>query len=191
MSYNITIESGQSVRLPTAGKYCDRDIIVTAEGGKEDLDEVLTEQDNLIDELREVLRGKAVGSANPDGTTAWACGSFVLDEDVSSTIYIPHEMGCTPNFYVLFTEDEVAQVADYKGYIHNIVYIVDPVQQNATVRYGSLHTTYGGSSIFSNSSASISKHECTDTDLWINAASNRKLKAGIKYKWVCGVITGM
>lgn len=30
MSYNITIESGQSVRLPTAGKYCDRDIVVTA-----------------------------------------------------------------------------------------------------------------------------------------------------------------
>lgn len=33
MSYNITIEGGTSVRLCTAGKYCDRDIIVTAEGG--------------------------------------------------------------------------------------------------------------------------------------------------------------
>lgn len=33
MSYNITIEGGKSVRLPTAGKYCDRDIIITAEGG--------------------------------------------------------------------------------------------------------------------------------------------------------------
>lgn len=31
--HNITVEGGTSVRLPTAGKYCDRDIIVTAEGG--------------------------------------------------------------------------------------------------------------------------------------------------------------
>lgn len=33
MSHNITVESGSSVRLPTAGKYCDRDIVVTASGG--------------------------------------------------------------------------------------------------------------------------------------------------------------
>ena len=33
MSFNIEVESGNSVRLPTAGKYCDRDIIVTATGG--------------------------------------------------------------------------------------------------------------------------------------------------------------
>ena len=33
MSFNITVEGGTSVRLPTAGKYCDRDIVVTAQGG--------------------------------------------------------------------------------------------------------------------------------------------------------------
>ena len=33
MSYNITVAGGTSVRLPTAGKYCDRDIVVTATGG--------------------------------------------------------------------------------------------------------------------------------------------------------------
>lgn len=31
--FNITIEGGTSKRLPTAGKYVDRDIIVTAKGG--------------------------------------------------------------------------------------------------------------------------------------------------------------
>ena len=30
---NITIPGGSSKRLPTAGKYCDADIVVTAEGG--------------------------------------------------------------------------------------------------------------------------------------------------------------
>ena len=33
MSHNITIEGGTSLRLKTAGKYCDRDIIVTSTGG--------------------------------------------------------------------------------------------------------------------------------------------------------------
>ena len=33
MSHNITVEGGKTVRLKTAGKYCDRDIVVTATGG--------------------------------------------------------------------------------------------------------------------------------------------------------------
>ena len=61
MSHNITVEGGTSVRLPTAGKYCDRDIVITAEGGKEDLEEVLTEQEALIATLQDNLRGKASG----------------------------------------------------------------------------------------------------------------------------------
>lgn len=32
MSFNIEVEGGSSVRLLTAGKYCDRDIVVTAKG---------------------------------------------------------------------------------------------------------------------------------------------------------------
>lgn len=32
MSFNIEVEGGKTVRLTTAGKYCDRDIVVTAKG---------------------------------------------------------------------------------------------------------------------------------------------------------------
>lgn len=32
MSWNIRVEGGKSVRLPTAGKYCEQDIVVTATG---------------------------------------------------------------------------------------------------------------------------------------------------------------
>lgn len=59
--FNITVEGGKSVRLPTAGKYCDRDIVITAEGGTEELNAVLTEQESLIAELQNTLRGKASG----------------------------------------------------------------------------------------------------------------------------------
>ena len=35
--FAIEVEGGSSVRLPTAGKYCDRDIVVTATGGGEEV----------------------------------------------------------------------------------------------------------------------------------------------------------
>lgn len=65
--FNITIEGGTSKRLPVGNKWSDNDIIVTATGGKEDLEAVLTEQEALIDELKEALQGKAggVGGTTP------------------------------------------------------------------------------------------------------------------------------
>lgn len=45
MSHNITVGTG-SFRLPTAGKYCDRDIIITAQGSAEPLAEY--EQQNPL-----------------------------------------------------------------------------------------------------------------------------------------------
>lgn len=43
--FNIEVQGGSSVRLPTGGKYCDRDIIVTASGGGG-----TEEIENLIDQ---------------------------------------------------------------------------------------------------------------------------------------------
>ena len=54
MSHNITVEGGKSVRLPTAGKYCDRDIVVTAEGGTADVANVivaLITGSNYVDDI--------------------------------------------------------------------------------------------------------------------------------------------
>ena len=39
--HRITVEGGSSVRLPTAGKYCDRDIVVTATPGGVELPELI------------------------------------------------------------------------------------------------------------------------------------------------------
>lgn len=63
MSYNITIQGGTSKRLPTAGKYCDRDIIITAEGGGE--------SENLLDTY---LSGKLTSlDTNLTTLTDYAC----------------------------------------------------------------------------------------------------------------------
>lgn len=72
MSHNITVESGTSIRLPTAGKYCDRDIVITATGSSEpgsqieNLDAVLAEQDHLIDQIQEALETKAASGGSSD-----------------------------------------------------------------------------------------------------------------------------
>lgn len=63
MSHNIIVEGGTTVRLLTAGKYCDRDIVITATGvggggSVEDLNAVLTEQETLITELQGILSEK-------------------------------------------------------------------------------------------------------------------------------------
>lgn len=62
--FNISIESGTSKRLPVGNKWSEKDIIVTATGGTEDLNDVLNEQESLIDELKAVLEGKAEGKCN-------------------------------------------------------------------------------------------------------------------------------
>lgn len=54
MSHNITVECGTSIRLPTAGKYCDRDIVVTAKGGGD------TVADFLAKTVKEVIDTEGV-----------------------------------------------------------------------------------------------------------------------------------
>ena len=59
--HGFYVESGDTLRLKTAGKYCAKDIYVSAVGGVEDLDAVLTEQEALIAELQAILDTKASG----------------------------------------------------------------------------------------------------------------------------------
>lgn len=86
--FNITVEGGSSVRLPTAGKYVDRDIIVTAEGGSEDLDSVLTEQEALIQELQNILAEKAVGTTTPDNTSEYQRVEYITSAEEDTYPYI-------------------------------------------------------------------------------------------------------
>lgn len=59
MSFEFEVQSGTSIRLPTAGKYCDRDIVITGVGGSsgevENLDQELTDQEDLIFQLKSAL----------------------------------------------------------------------------------------------------------------------------------------
>lgn len=50
MSFNIKIQSGTSARLPTAGKYCDRDILITTVSGDGGIADVYDAEKNPIEQ---------------------------------------------------------------------------------------------------------------------------------------------
>lgn len=52
--FNIEVQGGSSVRLPTAGKYCEKDIIVTASGGGGNGTEEIENLKILYNNLRQI-----------------------------------------------------------------------------------------------------------------------------------------
>lgn len=74
MSHNITVQGGTSVRLPTAGKYCDRDILITATGGGVELPALTNEG-----EADDLMLGKELIDAEGEKVT----GTFTLDEELT------------------------------------------------------------------------------------------------------------
>lgn len=83
MSHNITIQGGTSVRLPTKGKYCDRDVVITASGGGGDelaklLTNKLTALDSDVTSVRQfAFRGAtALTSVNLPKATSIAANAF-------------------------------------------------------------------------------------------------------------------
>jgi hypothetical protein len=123
---NITVEGGKSVRLKTKGKYCDRDIVVTAEGGAEDLNDVLTEQEELIERLQEVLAQKAAGGGDlPAGYSRvdyiYFDGSQAVDtriicnQDTKIQLAFTRERSTQHYLYGVASSDNKASVTAYMG----------------------------------------------------------------------------
>lgn len=73
--HKITMQGGSTVRLPTAGKYCDRDILVSATPGGVDLPE-LTNEGSAPD----LMEGKQMISGEGVAVT----GSFTLEDELSA-----------------------------------------------------------------------------------------------------------
>ena len=184
---NITIPGGSSKRLMTEGKYCDKNIVVTAEGGsQENLDSVLSEQEALITTLQATLMGKAAVQRIDSG-------SFVLDYDTANDYFVAHNLGQIPSFAFLFVEG-VEDSTKWAGYIINITHIHDRHINAGATRFSVYYRLYGkadGSGFTANAVYVNDNPSCTDTELCFMADASRKLRAGVKYKWVCGIIDGL
>ena len=103
MSHNITIEGGTSVRLPTAGKYCDRDIVVTATGGgggdSDELAKLLTNKLTSLDSNATSVRqfafrgATALTSVNLPKATSIETNAFYGSNIVSVNLPLVKSIG--------------------------------------------------------------------------------------------------
>ena len=92
MTHNITVEGGTSVRLPTAGKYCDRDIVVTATGGGS-VSEPTT------------ISGINLHNKETDIPNTYLSGATVIAYNGwKTTDFIPVEEG---KFYLVYSKSEI------------------------------------------------------------------------------------
>lgn len=133
MSWNITIDGGTSVRLPTAGKYCDQDIIITAEGGAEP---VLQEksvtptksvQEVTADEGYDGLEKVTVGEIPdeyivPSGTKdITANGTHDVTANASVSVNVPIPEGyIQPSGTLTITENGTQDVAEFASVEVNV-----------------------------------------------------------------------
>ena len=157
---------------------------------------LLNSQTSKISNAIDILKNKATGSSVIPGMKCLTSGSFTPENDITaSNYYIPHDLGETPNFFILFVDNgTIDYPSELANCIQSMHYIENPYYyNNTTLRYGTCLTLYGNSSgtLVSNASATLNEQKCTDTELWINTGSTKKLKAGTKYSWVAGVIDGM
>ncbi len=86
--HKITVESGTSVRLPTAGKYCDRDILITAEPGESSAEEI-TVFTNLEDAQAAASEAGEIGS----GSTYYFGQKVIVDDGETVTWFIIQRPG--------------------------------------------------------------------------------------------------
>ena len=117
MSYNITVDGGTSVRLQTAGKYCDRDIVVTATGGGS-----VTEPSTIS--------GINLHNKETDIPNTYLSGATVLEYNGwTTTDFIPVEEG---KFYFVYSISAIDQKYCSK---------FDANKENAKVLSGTINCT--------------------------------------------------
>ena len=98
--FNINVEGGTSYRLRTAGKYCDRDIVVTAEGGGIVPSGEIKITDNGTYDVTE--HASAVVAVPQFGKLECVSGSFTTTDGPLTDGYISIEVGFQPSQVYVF-----------------------------------------------------------------------------------------
>jgi hypothetical protein len=96
MSHNITIEGGSAIRLLTAGKYCDRDIVVTATGGGSDLPSGYKRADYIEFTGKQLVDTRIKGNQDTEIDTSFTWGNATQN----------HVFGCA-------SADNTASITSY------------------------------------------------------------------------------
>ena len=121
MSHNIEVDVGTSVRLKTAGKYCDRDIVVTATGGGSSGDEWIGDGNthiwiSLPEGRTSPMLGVCVqGTVTVDwgdGSEPYLLTGTTTSTDANNVRWTPtHEYGKAGDYVITLTVDGAVALA--------------------------------------------------------------------------------
>lgn len=157
----ITIEGGATKRLPTAGKLCEHDILITATGG---------------------------GSL-PERISALATGTIIPTSNITADHTVTHNLGKTPDFAILMLLNDAATTALKSTQLFQML-SHKPFNSNGTINYTRGLTVYQSSSAAASNTivTGMDTSYANETTVKFRALSNQPLKAGYTYIWICGVL---
>ena len=144
---------------------------------------------NLAGAIASIVTGGGSGGGGsgglPSGVSALTFGTFTPTSDCTSDWPVYHDLGQTPNFFLFYTRDAYA-ISDLAGYYFMQAAIPRRVLPEGAIILGSFVST---SNMINTTMAQEELMTTMSRDLFVvDAASNRKLKAGVTYNWMCGVI---
>lgn len=134
-----------------------------------------------LDAMAQAIAALETGGGLPEGISALAYGSFMyaLDKEFNSA-YVTHNLGVTPNFYMILTNDAKSLASNY------IVWALGMYGKSTNSR--NISYTYRTSSGYysNNFNGSISAPGSNGWALGY-ADSTHKYKANKEYMWIIGV----
>ena len=136
--------------------------------------------------------GTYEGSGGGSGViSAVATGTYTPASDISSGVEIEHGLGVTPNFCIWMAENDFSDITDVSAAVVGAMVakpMIHSVSSGMTYPYQYFLRGYNVSGL-SNGTASYKSEGCmTDTIVTILGNSTYKLKSGLTYRWVAGVI---
>lgn len=130
--------------------------------------------------------GGGSGGGLPSGVSALTFGTFTPTSDCKSDWPIEHNLGQTPNFFLFYTND-MHSVADMAGYCFAQAVIPKRLFPKGAFYFIGFVTTSNMIQGISTQNSDISTVLASNLFV-VDVASSRKLKGGVTYNWICGVI---
>lgn len=155
------------------------------------------------------VTGTYSGSGSlPAAISALKTGTFTPSSDLTSNRAIAHGLGTTPNFFLIYPTADSIDAVDFSGYNALQMFLAKPhTEYNASseaIDYtGIFNRTYGyaytgtstttAKNYFLTAIINVSTKSSYVTASYIYAQANAayKLKAGITYRWIAGVFSGV
>ena len=148
-----------------------------------------------IDGMAGLIAAIVSGGGMPEGVSALASGEYVPSSDINSRAFVDHGLGVTPNFCVWVMTDAVTEVPESAVLFGLMVHKEHPYgAAYPDIKYLGSFMFWGydsGKNSKAMGSAVTATNYFTPTQVALCGNASIKLKAGYKYRWVCGVIDGI